>query len=104
MCPQGIGFGQTVGCAIDSPGEMDTYAFTADPGDEVILRMTTDSGDLRPGIRVYDSDGTQLCQASGLSSAEIDGCTLKTGGTYSALSPSTPRPAARAITIYTCRD
>lgn len=85
VCPERIGFGETIRCSIDSPGETDTYTFTADPGDEVLVRMSKDSGDLWPGIRVYDPDGLKLCEQSAASSAEIASCSLPAGGTYSIL-------------------
>ncbi len=85
VCPERIGFGETIRCAIDSPAQMDTYTFAAEAGDEVLVRMSRESGDLRPGIRVYDADGAEVCQASGLSTAEIGNCTLEGGGEVSIL-------------------
>ncbi|MFW6135403.1 MAG: TIR domain-containing protein [Chloroflexota bacterium] len=85
ICPERIGFGETIRCSIDSPGETDTYTFTADAGDDVLVRMSKDSGDLWPGIRVYDPDGLLLCEHSAATSAEIASCSLPGGGTYSIL-------------------
>jgi hypothetical protein len=79
---------------------MDTYTFTASAGDEVLVRMTTDDGDLRPGIRVYGPDGAQLCEASGISSAEIAGCTLEGGGTYAILAFDTAARRTGAYYLY----
>jgi hypothetical protein len=85
VCPPNIGFGETIQCSINSPGEVDTYTFTASPGDKVLLRMSLSSGSLWPGIRVYDSGGIKLCEAGSPTSAEIASCTLVGGGTYSIL-------------------
>ena len=90
-------FGQTVRGSIVTAAQMDTYTFTASAGDEVLVRMTTDEGDLRPGVRVYGPDGAQLCEASGISSAEIAACTLEGGGTYAILAFDT---AARRTGAY----
>jgi len=83
VCPVSIGFGETIQCSISAAGEIDTYTFTASPGDSVLIRMTAISGSLWPGIQVYDPDGALLCEGSFLLTAQIDGCMLAVGGTYS---------------------
>jgi hypothetical protein len=85
VCPPSIGFGETIQCSISSPGEVDTYTFTASPGDKVLVRMGKPSGSLWSEIRVYDSGGTKLCGAYSSETAEIASCTLPGGGTYSIL-------------------
>jgi hypothetical protein len=98
--PEPVAFGQTVPGSIVTAAQMNTYTFTADAGDEVLVRMTTDDGDLRPGIRVYGPDGAQLCEASGISSAEIAACTLEGGGTYAILVFDTAARRTGAYYLY----
>jgi hypothetical protein len=85
VCPPSIGFGETIQCSIDSAGETDTYTFTASAGDKVLVMMSTSSGSLWEGIRVYSPEGTKLCQAPDSNPAEIASCTLPSAGTYSIL-------------------
>lgn len=86
--PMSIAFGQTLSGSLTTPVEMDTYTFIANAGDKVLVRMGTSTGDIWDGIRVYNSDGTKLCEAgspTAFSPAEIASCTLTSGGTYSIL-------------------
>jgi hypothetical protein len=80
-----IAFGQTLTGSILTPAQMDTYTFSANPGDLLLLRMGTSSGNLWPGVRVYDHAGASVCAATGVASLEIAGCSLAGGGTYSIL-------------------
>ena len=59
-----LGFGETVSGSIDLPDELDTYTFSADAGDEVLIRADKTSGDLSPHVRLYapdDTDGNIQC-------------------------------------------
>ncbi|MDY0020655.1 MAG: PPC domain-containing protein [Anaerolineae bacterium] len=82
ICPASIGFGETIQCAIDAPGEVDTYTFTAGPGDRVLVKMSKSSGELMPRIEVYEPGGDKVCEAGTVLSTEIANCTLGAGGTY----------------------
>ena len=83
-CPSSIGFGETIQCSISAAGEIDTYTFSASAGDMVLVRMGKSSGSFWPGIRVFNSVGTKLCEANSSDSttAEITGCALLSTGTY----------------------
>ena len=98
VCPPGIGFGETIQCSISSPGEVDTYTFTASAGDKVLLRIADTSSDIWPEVRVRDSGGIEQCAAYGTASAEIATCTLPGGGTYSIL--ATDRLSAETGDYY----
>lgn len=82
VCPASIGFGETIQCAIDAPGEVDTYTFTTGPGDRVLVKMSKSSGELMPRIEVYEPGGDKVCDAGTVLSTEIATCTLDAGGTY----------------------
>jgi len=81
VCPPSISFGETVQCSIVSAGETDTYTFTANAGDKVLVRASKSSGSLWPGIKVF-SGVTELCQAGSSVTAEIASCSLPSPGTY----------------------
>jgi hypothetical protein len=80
--PVSIAFGQTLAGSIPTPAEMDTYTFTANAGDKVLVRMSKSSGDIWPEIRVYSPDGIKLCETHSPTTAEIASCTLTDAGTY----------------------
>jgi len=86
-CPSYIFFGETLTCTIDTPGEMDTYIFTADANDRVMIAMAVTSGGLDPQIRLYGPDGKIVCSASYWpgGSTEIYDCSLPSAGTYTLL-------------------
>jgi hypothetical protein len=80
-----IGFGQTVSGSIDSDAETDTYTFSANAGDSVLIRMSKSSGSLDPQVRLYGPDGNEV--ASGWSygtSVEVS-CILPSDGQYTIL-------------------
>jgi hypothetical protein len=85
VCPASIGFGETIQCSITSAGENDSYTFSASAGDKVVVRMSKSSGTLWPGIRIYGTDGTKVCEAISSITAEIASCTLPGTGTYTIL-------------------
>jgi hypothetical protein len=83
-----IAFGQTLSGSISTPAEMDSYTFTANAGDKVLVRMGRSSGSLFPEIRVFNSDGTKLCEVNNSNTAfttEIASCSLPNTGTYTIL-------------------
>ncbi len=82
-----ITFGQTLTGSIVTSAEMDTYTFTASEGDRVLVRMSQTSGSLWPGVRIYGSDGTKLCEKHSPDAVivEIAGCSLPGAGTYTIL-------------------
>jgi hypothetical protein len=51
----------------------------------VLIRMSTSSGALYPGISVYAPDGTLLCDDDLLYTVEIESCALPATGSYSVL-------------------
>ena len=67
-------------------GDLDAYTFTANTGDVVNVKMGRASGSLNPMIRLYESGNpVPLCTAgAGCTGtvAEIAGCLLPNGGTY----------------------
>lgn len=75
-----IEFGETVSGSIDSPRETDTYTFTANSGDTILIGMSRVSGDLWPRIRLYDPTGELLHDKSSPIHVEIS--QLLPGKTY----------------------
>ena len=85
FCPASIGFGETVQCSILTTGETDTYTFTANAGDKILVRASKSSGDMWPGVRIYSPNGIKICDAYGSIMAEIANCNLSDPGTYTIL-------------------
>jgi hypothetical protein len=56
----GLSYGTTTSGAISAIGEIDTYTFVAEGGDSLLISLSRVSGDLWPGIRLYDPNGTLL--------------------------------------------
>lgn len=48
-----LDFGETVVGSISSRGETDSYTFSANAGDTVLIRMSKSSGGIRPEVRLY---------------------------------------------------
>ncbi len=87
VCPPSISFGETIKCSIDAPAEIDTYTFTGELEDQVVVRMNRTPGTLDPHIRVYGPDGTLLCGSSKSSFdrlAEVQ-CALEASGVHTIL-------------------
>lgn len=55
-----ISFGSTTSGSINQPGEIDTYTFTANSGDYILIGLSRISGDLWPRVRLYSPDGILL--------------------------------------------
>lgn len=81
-----ISYGQTLLGTITMPAEMGTYTFTGLTNERVFLRMSKAGGVYtRPGVRIYNPDGTGRCWTNGDTIAEIPYCTLYSDGTYTIL-------------------
>jgi hypothetical protein len=86
--PATISNGQTLSGAINPAAKMDSYTFTANAGDRVLVRMSRTSGILSPELRLYGPDGTKLCEALNATSAlmvEISSCILTSTGIHTIL-------------------
>jgi hypothetical protein len=83
--PVSINFGQTMSTSISTPAEMDTYTFSANAGDKVLVRLSSNMSSIIPDIRVYSPAGTKLCQAYNSYPAEIASCDISSTGTYTIL-------------------
>ena len=55
-----ISYGSTTPGSINQPGETDTYTFSAQSGDRILIGMSRVSGDLWQRVRLYGPDGTLL--------------------------------------------
>ncbi len=81
-----ISYGQTLLGVITQPAEMGTYTFNGLTNERVFVRMSKAAGVYtRPGIRIYNPDGTARCWTNGDTIAEIPYCTLYSDGTYTIL-------------------
>lgn len=82
-CPASMVYGELIQCAILSAAELDSYTFTASAGDELLVRVGTASGDLRPNLRLYRPDGVVACTNSSPYSPLVEiSCRLPVGGTH----------------------
>jgi multidrug transporter EmrE-like cation transporter len=79
-----LSFGQTTSGEIAIPVEMDTYTFTADAGDTILIGMGLVSGDLWQRVRLYDPHGNLLNDGSSPVHVEITQ-TLPVAGAYTVL-------------------
>ncbi|MCH9650164.1 MAG: hypothetical protein K0U98_18145 [Deltaproteobacteria bacterium] len=79
-----IEIGETLSASIALPGEVDSFVFSGVVSNQVLVRMTDSSETITPALRVFRTDGTLLCEASAVSTAEVT-CTLPATGTYSIL-------------------
>jgi len=81
-----IDYGQLISGSLANAAEMETYRFSGEAGDKILVRMSKTSGDLWPGIRVYAPDGTKACEQGGTTpTAEISTCDLPSAGNYTIL-------------------
>jgi hypothetical protein len=55
-----INFGTVTSGSINQPGEIDSYTFSANSGDLILIGATRTSGDLWPRIRLFSPEGTLL--------------------------------------------
>ena len=83
--PVSVTLGSTRSASISAPAEMDTFTFSANAGDKVLVRMTKTSGTLYPSIRIYNPAGIKLCTKTSSITAEIASCTLSITGKYTLL-------------------
>lgn len=76
-----IDFGGTVAGSIDYPRQIDVYEFSADVGDTIIIRVSSNPGDLWAGVRLRDPDNSIIAEARSFDTAEV--CpTLSTSGVH----------------------
>lgn len=66
-----INFGSTTSGFINQPGEIDSYTFTANGGDLILIGLSRVSGDLWPKVRLYSPEGTLLQEKSSAVHVEI---------------------------------
>ena len=74
-----IGFGEIVYTSIGSETEMDTYTFSANAGDSVVIRMKSTWYDY-PEIRLYAPNGSLISRDYEVDSSEITKTLSHTGG------------------------
>jgi Concanavalin A-like lectin/glucanases superfamily len=103
-----ISYGQTVFGSVGSAGEVLTYTFTANATDTVDVAMTATSGSLVPEIKIYGSGPNPVCTAApGFCSggeAEIAGCSLPAGGTYTIVVDDCGNAKTGAFSLYLGRQ
>lgn len=85
-CSAAINFGDTLLCSLSTPSEVNSFSFTANPNDRIIVRMGRRTSGLNPHVQVLGPGGTQICQAYSYSAAiDIPACLLDSGGSYTIL-------------------
>ena len=87
---QPINYGQTLPGTIELDSEIDSFSFRAAANTVAKLRMTRGANTLRPRIRVYGPDGSNICSDFSTSeTTEINHCELPLMGTYTILADDT---------------
>lgn len=83
-CASSINFGDTMTCTIGLATEVDSFTFTAESGDVVLVRVGVTAGTMKPLVRLNDPDGTEICKGgtSYAQGAEIEQCRLSQSGTH----------------------
>lgn len=83
-CPASIVYGELVQCTISSGGELDSYAFSASAGDELLVRAGAASSNLGLSIRVLTAAGATVCRNTSLYTpvVELTPCTIGVSGAY----------------------
>ena len=79
-----IGLGLTKAASISSPGEVDSYTFSGNTGDFIVVRIAKTGGDLWPRITLYDPSGKEMKRAYSSTMTEISS-PLTAPGTYKML-------------------
>jgi len=79
-----ISFGDTVLGSIDPIGDTDTFTFSANAGDSVLIRMSYASGFLDPQVRLYGPDGKEVASGWDYSNVEVSHV-LPSDGQYTIL-------------------
>ncbi len=77
-----IAYGDSLSGGIDIAPEMDVFAFSGSSGDRVIVRMQITSGALDPYLRIYNPNGSQLCNSDTIFNLLELNCTLTTSGLH----------------------
>jgi len=78
-------FNETIESFINLPAEMDSYVFSANEDDRIIIRMTHPGLDLNPLISLYTPNGSKLVsEKTSIYTAELEH-TITTSGSYIAL-------------------
>ena len=99
-CSASLSFGDQVPCSITAFGEIDTYTFSANADDKVLIRMTRTAGVMAPEITLYDPRGTYLCTTWADAIATIGSCTIPTPGTYTILANDRGTEQTGDYTLY----
>jgi len=74
-----IKFGETAFGSIDPPGDVDTYAFSVEVGDAVLVRASRVSGSFWPELRLYLPNGTELVGNYGSDVVEVNSTSAEAG-------------------------
>jgi exo-beta-1,3-glucanase (GH17 family) len=72
-------YSESITASIESPSELDIYVMDGQGGDKVLLRIS--AGLLAAHVRLYDSEGNELCQGGNIDVTETV-CDLAGEGTY----------------------
>jgi uncharacterized repeat protein (TIGR01451 family) len=83
LCPAELGFGETIECSIQAPGEVDELRFTvASAPTRVLVRMTSDAGSpVDPRVRVLGATAPCASSRGTPGTVEVQ-CTIGAPGTH----------------------
>ena len=94
-------FGHTLTGKIERIADAKTYTFVAKVDDVIQVRMTRTSDTLRPRVRIFFSNGAEVCSDdSGNPVAWIDRCKLASAGTYTMMLDDTFSSNIGQYTLY----
>jgi hypothetical protein len=81
---ENIDFGIAKTGSITTPGGVDTFTFSAESNDFIVIRISKTSGEIWPRITLLGPSGNELERTHGASSAELS-CSLTVPGLYTIL-------------------
>ena len=95
-----IAFGETISASINVTGDVDTYTFSANAGDTVLVTMSVTSTVVEPQIRLYGPDGTELAESYSEDYTTEISHTLNQTGQYTVLTCDYNRNDTGGYTIF----
>lgn len=100
-----LDIGATHTATIQAGSEADTYTLTGAASDVVLLRMSVTAGNMRPSVRIFNSDGSVLCQVTQpyAPGVELSRCVLPQDGTYTVLATDTSAVKTGSYNLYVQR-
>ncbi|MBM2810726.1 MAG: hypothetical protein HW416_1485 [Chloroflexi bacterium] len=78
-CPSRISFGEAISCSIEQPTDVSTFAFSANGGDRIRVRLVESGSSLVAAIELVGPGGLRVCEAP--TAGELD-CQISQSGLH----------------------